>query len=112
MKDFHDLHWLAENRTFLGVTLVRAVRATFQERRTPFPTSGPVALTPEFLADPRRVTQWRAFLRRGRLELSPDPDRLLASLRSFLLPVLAAAAVRTEDPGRWAPKGPWMTTAG
>ena len=52
---------------------------TFKRRRTPFPDSEPLVLTRESLAAPERQTQWRAFLRRGRLEALPDT----ASLQRF-----------------------------
>jgi hypothetical protein len=92
MKDFYDVHLLASSSPFKGGALVRAIRATFERRGTPIPASEPLVLTPGFLADPDRSAQWRAFVRRGRLDASPDARRLAQSLRKFLWPALQAAA--------------------
>ena len=51
MKDFFDLWMLAEQFEFDGEVLARAIRATFDRRRTPLPGAVPLALTDEFFAD-------------------------------------------------------------
>jgi hypothetical protein len=107
MKDFYDIGLLASSFTFEGPALVRAVRATFERRATPFPAGKPVALTREFLAAPERRAQWRAFLRRGRLSASLDAGELADALRRFVGPVLTAAAKGDTFEARWAPGGPW-----
>ncbi len=109
MKDFYDLHRLASSAEFDGPTLVEAVRATFGRRQTPLPDKEPLVLTAEFLTAPEREVQWRAFLRRGRLEAPPDARELVEDLREFLLPVLKAAASGREFPATWHPGGPWET---
>lgn len=48
MRDFFDIHALAMHETFEGETLLRALRATFERRRTPLPGELPVALTRAF----------------------------------------------------------------
>ena len=107
MKDFYDVHMLASRFAFEGPTLSEAVRATFMRRGTPFPEEEPLALAREFMAAPERQTQWRAFLRRGRLVAPPDAGELADGLRRFLGPVLAAAAKRESPPASWSPGGPW-----
>ncbi len=108
MKDLYDVHWLANAFAFQGASLARAIRATFGRRGTPLPASEPVVLTPAFLAAPERQTQWRAFLRRGRLDAPPDAAQLAAALRSFLVPVLAAAARGEPFEASWPAGGPWI----
>jgi len=108
MKDFYDLFVLASRFPFTGATLAAAVRATFLRRRTPFPEGEPLVLTPGFLAAPERQTQWRAFLRRGRLAAPPDATELSVLLRRFLEPVLAAAASDEPLNAHWPPGGPWQ----
>lgn len=106
MKDFYDLHRLALKHAFDGASLVAAVRATFARRAT-LPAVTPVALQHGFLSELTRALQWRAFLRRGRLDAPPEVEGLTSVLRSFLLPVLESAAGRTEACGHWAVGGPW-----
>jgi hypothetical protein len=48
MKDFYDVWFLSRRFEFDGETLVRAIRATFDRRKTKLPTSVPLALTQEF----------------------------------------------------------------
>jgi predicted nucleotidyltransferase component of viral defense system len=108
MKDFYDVYRLAESAAFEGATLARAIRATFERRRTPFPDSEPLVLAQGFLAAPERQTQWRAFLRRGRLGAPPDAGELTQALRRFLLPVMAAAASGAPFDAHWKPGGPWQ----
>lgn len=107
MKDFYDVHRLAERFAFDGPLLVLAIRATFDRRKTPLPDDEPLVLAPGFLSAPERQTQWRAFLRRGRLDGPPDTARLADQLRVFLLPVLAAAARGEAFERHWTPGGPW-----
>lgn len=107
MKDFYDVQALASRFAFAGPALTQAVRATFLRRKTPFPAGEPLALTREFLGAPERQTQWRAFLRRERLDATPDAGQLADSLRRFLGPVLAAAARGEVLRASWPPGGPW-----
>lgn len=112
MKDFYDVYQLAASSAFEGPSLVRAIRATFQRRETPFPGSDPLVLTPAFLGAPERQTQWRAFLRRGRLEAPVQAGELAEALGNFLKPVLQAAAQGVKFEARWSPGGPWRRRKG
>jgi hypothetical protein len=107
MKDFYDLHVLATHFRFDGLVLAKAVRATFERRGTPFPEREPLALTREFLVAPERQVQWRAFLRRSRLAGPTDAGDLADLLRSFLAPVLTAAATAESFAASWPAGGPW-----
>jgi predicted nucleotidyltransferase component of viral defense system len=109
MKDYYDVYRLASSLAFDGAMLARAIRATFERRKTPFPEAEPLALAPGFLSAPERQAQWRALLRRGRLDAPPDAGHLAEELRAFLLPVLAAATGGETYQGHWPPGGPWMT---
>jgi hypothetical protein len=111
MKDFYDVHALASSFAFEGPTLAGAIRATFKRRGTPFPDDHPRVLTREFLAAPERQTQWRAFLRRGRLDAPPDAGKLAEALSRFVWPVLAAVARGESFSAVWPAGGPWIEEA-
>ena len=65
-------------------------------------------LTPQFAADPLKVTQWRAFLRKSRLTLAFDDfAAIVDALNAFLVPVATAIADSTSFDRRWTPPGPW-----
>lgn len=73
MKDFYDVWILARQFEFNGTLLGAAVRATFERRQTSIPTVTPLALTPDFASDHSKVTQWNAFLKKGKfLETPPS----------------------------------------
>jgi hypothetical protein len=56
-KDFYDLWVLSRAYTFEGDRLARAIRATFERRRTEIPATPPDALTPAFANDPLKHQQ-------------------------------------------------------
>jgi hypothetical protein len=108
MKDFYDLWVLCRDFEFDGATLGRAIRATFQRRKTDLPATPPVALTAEFAQDQSKRTQWSAFLRRGRLLTHPpDFQQIITVLHTFLWPVTEALVGEKTFPRRWNSGGPW-----
>ena len=91
MKDFYDLWYLAEHFSFEGELLSRAIVATFERRRTPLPTRVPLALTAEFATDEVKQKQWRAFIRKGKLQSKErDLTQVVLLLHDFLMPVVGA----------------------
>jgi hypothetical protein len=102
MKDYFDLWVLARYADFDADILRRAVQVTFDRRATSLTGSAPLGLTDAFAQD----AQWRAFLKRNRLEVLALND-VIAALRRFLLPVAEAAASHSPLRGRWTAGGPW-----
>lgn len=123
LKDFLDIWTLATTREFRLSVLSAAIRATFERRQTPLPQGPPLALTPEFLGDAAKQTQWQAFRRRLGTRSSsttttssspptppptPPPTSLGeigALLADFLLPAMTATPDTPE--ALWTPGGPW-----
>lgn len=108
MKDFYDVWTLARTQLSDGPVLSRAIRATFERRKTSLPDSPPLALTAAFSQDSGKQTQWRAFMRRARLVDEPvELDVVVTVLSEFL--GAPALAVRAEEPFRmrWPVGGPW-----
>lgn len=107
MRDF-DIHALSRRQSFEGGQLVRAIRATFERRRTRVPAQVPIALTPSFADLPDKRAQWRAFLRKNAISGSQQKlETVIKELARFLLPPLAAAAGETDFETSWSPGGPW-----
>lgn len=102
MKDFYDLHWLSQNQPFLGSLLRQAIDATFRQRGTGLPLVVPDALTEEFASDPKKILQWNAFLRKGRLQ-APDLSGVIRKLNTFLNPVLTGDSCEQI----WSPETGW-----
>lgn len=108
MKDYFDLWILSRQSVFDGETLRRAVRATFDRRKTALPMDVPFGLSDGFVQDARKQTQWQAFLGKNRIEALNLKD-VVALLREFLLPVTKAANANTPHPRSWEAGGPWST---
>ena len=106
MKDFFDLDWLCQNMEFDYSLLSLAIRTTFTRRGTASPEKTPLALTQEFAEDTTKVVQWKAFLRKNRLEAGTLAE-VISRLNQFLGPVISAPAdfsLRIWKPGQgWVP---------
>ena len=62
MKDYFDLWILSRYTEFDGDTLRRAIRATFDRRKTKLSPGVPFGLTDGFAQNTLKQTQWQAFL--------------------------------------------------
>ena len=103
MKDFFDLWVLASHADFDGDTLARAIRATLERRATQIPDGVPFGLTEAFAEDPRKLTQWRAFLARSSLDpeaLESAKNRRGLSWECLNPPPLEALRTRWSCPGK------------
>lgn len=68
MKDFFDLWVLLQDTTLDDAELQRAIAATFTRRQTAVPGTEPIGLSDAFAEDPTKQVQWRAFLKKNRLQ--------------------------------------------
>jgi hypothetical protein len=108
MKDFYDIWIISKIFPFDGTNLIRAIKVTFERRKTPIPQTTPVALSDEFSTDREKIVQWRAFLNRNRLaDHETDFPLVINELRTFLIPPLQAAATDRSFPQIWTKGGPW-----
>lgn len=107
MKDFYDLVILSRLFDFDGALLVRAIRATFERRKTTLPTELPAGLTTAFAMDPTKVGQWLAFLRKSGAGDGEDLAATVKEIIRFVQPLLLAAASGDPFARRWRRAGPW-----
>jgi hypothetical protein len=109
MKDYFDLWVLAGAFEFEGATLAEAIRAAFERRKTPLPVTVPVGLSEAFGSHAEKLAQWRAFVRRGKLNASGvNLPEVVARVRDFLMPLIKAIAADIPSSGKWKPgKGEW-----
>lgn len=85
MKDFYDVWLLSRSYDFDAKVLRRAIERTFVNRGTEIP-SDPIALRGPFAEVEGKNAQWRAFVRRSRVEGAPQE-----------LPVLESSAAATKN---------------
>ena len=108
MKDFYDVWTLSKELPFDGNDLVHAIAATFARRQTDLPADLPLALTEGFAADNEKVTLWRAFVSRNRLDTGQiEFAQVIDDLRGFLRPPLTALATHATFDQKWPQGGPW-----
>ncbi|MCK6571549.1 nucleotidyl transferase AbiEii/AbiGii toxin family protein [Myxococcota bacterium] len=107
MKDFYDVAVLARDFDFDGALLVRAIRATFERRKTALPTTTPVALTATFAEDATKKTQWSGFVRKAGVDDAGTLAETIAAVRAFVEAPLASAANGPPACGTWRAGGAW-----
>jgi predicted nucleotidyltransferase component of viral defense system len=107
MKDFYDVAVLARDFDFDGALLARAIRATFERRKTTLPRTTPVALTEAFTEDPAKKTQWSGFVRKAGVRDVGTLAETIAAVRAFVEAPLASATDGPPAPGTWRAGGAW-----
>lgn len=107
MKDFYDVAVLARDFDFDGALLARAIRATFERRKTALPMTMPIALTTAFAEDTTKKTQWSGFVRKAGARDTGSLAETIAAVRAFVEAPLASAANGTPAPGTWRAGGAW-----
>ena len=109
MKDFYDIWFLARHFPFAGATLSKAIRATFERRKTPLPPQPPLALTREFYDDSAKIQQWQGFVRKSKLPAtSVGLADIAAALSAFLWPPTIGLLSGQEFKLAWPTGGPWV----
>lgn len=85
MKDFYDILVILERFNMEGDSLAKAIKATFDCRRTVIPDGIPYPLSDTFSNDLEKQTQWRAFVKRNTLMDVPSsfPD-IVRQIRTLL----------------------------
>jgi predicted nucleotidyltransferase component of viral defense system len=111
MKDFYDLWKLSRDFDFDGELLCKAIKATFERRRTRIPSDIPVALTEEFSRDAQKARQWQAFVRKSNLDHDGvSLHAAAADIAEFLIPTLQAIGSSQRFPLVWHSSGLWSPT--
>ena len=74
LKDYFDLDVLLRDDALDPAELRRAIEATFTRRGMEMPNDWPAGLSDAFAAAPVKQAQWKAFLRKNRLDPVELPD--------------------------------------
>jgi len=107
MKDFYDVALLARTFDFDGELLLRAIRATFDRRKTALPRVLPLALTSAFADDATKKTQWSGFARKAGVQDMGSLAEAVSAVAAFIGEPLLAAAQGGSHAYRWRAPGPW-----
>ncbi len=106
MKDYFDIWTLSRQFNFDGEILGNAIISTFSNRGTAL-VSEPAGLTARFADDPTKKSQWRGFIRKGRLSPSPDLAEVVSAVAEFLSPVARSLISGSPFRDKWITPGPW-----
>lgn len=71
------------------------------------PDSTPLSLTPAFHSSAAKQAQWRAYLRKGRIQGGPELAEVADHIESFAMPVVASLLAGRAFTHHWRPTGPW-----
>ena len=105
MKDFYDIWLLSRQFEFDGAVLAEAIRRTFARRAMEAPEEI-VAFSEDFAVE--KQVQWTAFRRRLQSDAVPVDFRdVVAAVKEFLAPVVAALSSDSRFALRWTAPGPW-----
>jgi hypothetical protein len=107
-KDIYDIYAMAGAFSFERTTLVQALWATFDRRRTPLQADLQEALAAPFYADESRSLQWRAYVTSKGLSDAPaDFAQVGERIVAFLRPLWAELSSGIATAGDWRDGGPW-----
>jgi len=87
LKDFYDIWYLSHRYEFKSELLREAILTTFDNRNTNIEDMK-IVLDEEFINDVSKAKQWKAFLKRNRLDLDISFKNCMQDLITFLNPVL------------------------
>ncbi len=107
MKDFYDLWVLSHRFEFESAKLASAIQATFKTRRTPLPSSLPLAFTADFHQLPTKQAQWKAFLGKSGLNANSSLEEMIRLILEFVMPVVEGISKGDREKKIWPPGGPW-----
>ena len=102
MKDFYDIYFLSERRSFEGTDLQRAIKETFARRETDIPQELPTALTQHFYEDEDKIRMWKAFLDKiSDKQMPRELESVVYRMREFLWPETEAMNEGTVFDLKW-----------
>ena len=89
MKDYYDLWRLSSDSQVDRAVAKLAVERTFARRKTELSASLPEGLSEGFARDAAKVTQWRSFVRKNRLDVGGiSLGDVVSAIRPFLMGLL------------------------
>jgi hypothetical protein len=108
MKDFYDIWLMMRQFNFDGLKLVKALKGTFEHRKTSLPEHKPLFAEEIYDEKSDRQTLWKAFLKKGDIEYVPEKLHTIATeIEQFIIKPLDAIQRKQEFSKKWKSDGPW-----
>ena len=108
MKDFYDIWLMMRQFDFNGSRLVKALKSTFEHRKTSFPKDRPLFAEEIYDEKSDRQTLWKAFLKKGDIKNAPEKLRTTAiKIEAFLVNPLDSIDKGQRFNQEWKAPGTW-----
>ncbi|NBC64994.1 MAG: nucleotidyl transferase AbiEii/AbiGii toxin family protein [Bacteroidetes bacterium] len=108
MKDYFDIYYLSENRSFEGKQLQKAIDETFKRRKTDIPSKIPAGITSEFYKNDTKLRQWKAFIRKISDNRVPtDLKKVVSRVVEFLWPITQSISKGEFFTAKWDSTKEW-----
>lgn len=88
MKDYYDIWYISRHSNLDGLSLSKAIAATFKRRRTALPGTLPEGLGYDFISDNAKKRQWTGFLIKTKPNETCELDAAIKEIRMLLIPVV------------------------
>lgn len=112
IKDFYDVWVMSRFFEFDADILQKALFATFERRKSSYPTQIPFAFTDEFYTDSDKQKQWTAFVRKSRINTFSEDTNLemiVREISDFLMPIIERENKLKTPSLTWYPdKKDWL----
>ena len=108
MKDFYDVWLMTRQFNFEGERLMAAIKATFENRKTPLPSGKPLFAAGIYADESVQATMWKTFLKKNPINSAPASFRAVVyAVEEFLSKPVAAITSGKELTSSWDAPGPW-----
>jgi len=101
MKDFYDILFFAQKNKFDSADLFDAINLTFNNRNTAI-ASRNLIFADDFKKDLQKRTQWKAFLKKNKLEVDDSFETVVTNLENFIEPLFNSVENKKWDPTKWS----------
>jgi len=107
LKDYYDLWLISETFEFDGISLQKAIEATFKKRDTEIPNDRPLSLSADFANTSQ--TRWMIFLNKMELDHTDVDDfkNVLETIWEFLEHPVRSSLHHTKSTRKWKPRKGW-----
>ena len=102
MKDFYDIGVIASGTPLDGDLLLRALKATFERRKTEFKNEPLYIFSDDFSHNEGKKTQWKAFLNKNNLNPKTDFPQIVNDVQKLLKPVYSSIVNQKSFNMQWS----------
>lgn len=107
LKDYYDIWYLSEHFTYEGETLQRAIRNTFDRRKTEIPSALPLGLSDDFTSNERTRRNWNGLINNIRSGSELSLVDAVTRIRKFLMPIVKSTREDVVFRQTWTARNMW-----